>query len=201
MAKSKEDQRKYYLKRKAKKEAAKSGSQEYNSNGDFIKKIDIPAANLDGLPTFSGSEKQKKWANDIAQSAIKSVHDALYLNAQHWNDTIDQRSSMLARGVDVSKYAKLTPADRETYLKTYNRDKDTANLLDASLRGFFEKHSKAGTIIEVRGVLPSNRSSGERMIERFSTMKKKFEENGRPFTTQTGVEYLEHIMKREGYDL
>lgn len=108
---------------------------------------------------------------------------------------------MLERGVDVSKYAKLTPADRETYLKTYNRDKDTANLLDASLRGFFEKHSKAGTIIEVRGVLPSNRSSGERMIERFSTMKKKFEEKGRSFTTQTGVEYLEHIMKREGYDL
>lgn len=55
MAKSKEYQAAYYAKHKAKK----SGSQEYNSNGDFIKKIDIPAANLDGLPAFSGSEKQK----------------------------------------------------------------------------------------------------------------------------------------------
>lgn len=175
------------------------GASNFNSNGDYVKQIKVPDTDTSGLPGMTGSEKQIAWAEKIRENSLKAVHDALYSDADRWNQSVTVRENAISRGTDVSKWAKLKKDSYSNAQKSVKSKKEVADFLDASLRKFYSQHTKASTIIDLRITLPQSQSGAESLFKTFEPYLAKAKAKGKKFTAEQGAEAIKRLAEREGY--
>ena len=171
---------------------ATSGKKDYNSNGDYIKKIDISKYHVDygDLPELIGSEKQKAWAEKIREENINVLEKELLRQADDYNEIIDRRTRVLSEGKDISNWAKITKSEYENNIERIKTEKDTAHdMAIKSIAEFYRENPKASTVIDTRQSVPKK------------SLVKFFRDNPSQAKENYGVAYIIRHLGREGYNV
>lgn len=174
-------------------------STNYNSNGDYIKKIDTEqlVPDVGTLPALQGSEKQIQWAESIRNEVFDKIDKAVLDEPNRYNSMIDQRTAAIERGEDISSWGKITEDNYKNAKAKAEQLAPAADLAKKSYAEFFKEQTNAGNIIDMRRILPG----GESMVKAFSDRMEKQKASGKTLTVEDGVQYIKRKLARGGYKL
>lgn len=168
-----------------------SSSRDYNSNGDYIKKIDTSQFKTDvgSLPQLQGTEKQVALAENIRNDNINALDKELLSNANSYNDMIDLRNTALEKGRDISNWGKIEKSEHDKILSKTKESKDKAHELAVkSVAEFYKQNPKASTVINTR-----NSIHPKKLASAFRSNPDKMT------SVAQGVKYILRDIQRDGY--